>query len=69
MSGWSQGNNTCHGTSMVDQCEEAGGECVTTRQGSPLPLVETFGVLQRQLSFTIYNIAWSSLVLYGVKDR
>ena len=33
ISDWSQANNTCQGTVMVEQCREEGGQCVTTREG------------------------------------
>ena len=32
-SAWSQSNNTCFGTVMVDQCKEEGGDCVTIQEG------------------------------------
>jgi len=32
-SSWTSSNNTCHGTLMVEQCKEAGGDCVTVQEG------------------------------------
>ena len=32
-SGWSESENTCQGPLLVEQCQEAGGQCVTTREG------------------------------------
>ena len=33
ISDWVQTNNTCQGTGLVEQCEEAGGTCVTVQEG------------------------------------
>ena len=33
LSSWSQTNNTCYGTLLVDQCKKAEGECVTVQEG------------------------------------
>ena len=30
---WSETDNTCHGPLLVEECQEAGGQCVTTREG------------------------------------
>ena len=31
--GWSERDNTCQGSLLVDQCQGAGGHCVTTQEG------------------------------------
>ena len=33
LSSWSQTNNTCYGTLLVEQCKKAEGECVTVQEG------------------------------------
>ena len=30
---WSQGENSCHGALLKEQCKSAGGECITIQEG------------------------------------
>ena len=46
-SGWSESANTCRGSLLAEQCQEAGGQCVTTQEGfyAMSGLWLTFGAL------------------------